>query len=81
MPPEEGGRVLFAKVPSWLQGFGDCPTHAANGQRNMPLIPKNMPGRRDAGRNWERDYDGFIIGIAQGFTQSVYDLRAPACRG
>ena len=72
LSPEEGGRVLFAEVPSgWSQlGF---PEVDARGNKLYYQILKNIPGRRDAGRIWAAHYDRFLL--AQGFTQSIVELR------
>jgi hypothetical protein len=71
--PENGGRLVYAFVPPWLADFGDYPTHAADGTRNLLYIPGNMPGRRDAGRIWEVKYDHFLLDY--GLTQCVFDTR------
>ena len=40
--PEEGGRLVYARVPAYLHRYGDYPTHG----------PDGTPGCRDAGRIW-----------------------------
>ena len=74
-PPslEEGGRGAFAAMPKWLSDYGDYPTHAADGEVLLLWICANMPGRKDASRVWEREYDKFLFKI--GMHQCVYDLR------
>jgi hypothetical protein len=49
----EGGRLVYAVVPTWLENFGPYPEQNADGTRNLLLITGNMPGRCDAGRIWQ----------------------------
>ena len=53
-PPsmDEGGRMVYAVVPTWLSDFGPYPERNPDGSRNLLLISGNMPGRCDAGRIW-----------------------------
>jgi hypothetical protein len=60
-------------MPKWLSDYGDYPTHAADGEVLLLWICANMPGRKDASRVWEREYDKFLSKI--GMRQCVYDLR------
>jgi len=73
IPASEGGRELYAVVPSWLSAFGNYPTHDSRGRPNYLFMQGNFPGRRDAGPNWQRVYDAFLIGY--GMRQSVVDRR------
>ena len=43
IPPEDGGRLVFAFVPTWLADFGDFPTHGPDGSRNLILVIGNKP--------------------------------------
>jgi hypothetical protein len=72
IPSSEGGRELYAVVPPWLAQFGSYPTHT-RGKRNYLFMKGNFPGRRDAGPNWQRRYDAFLL--AYGMRQSVVDRR------
>ena len=74
-PPtmDEGGRRLYAVVPSWLAEFGPYPERTSTGRRNLLLITGNMPGRCDAGRIWQARFDIFLR--AYGLRQLVTDLR------
>jgi len=74
-PPtmEEGGRMVFAVVPTWLENFGHYPERNSNGSRNLLLITGNMPGRCDAGRIWQAKNDVFLLGY--GFRQCITDRR------
>ena len=53
--------------------FGDYPTHAKDGSRNLLFIGGNMPGRRDGGRIWQARFDTFLRGY--GLRQLVTDRR------
>ena len=46
------GRLLYCAIPTWLESYG-YPQFGPDGQRNMFLIERNMPGRADAGRIWQ----------------------------
>jgi len=67
------GRHLYTVVPAWLSLFGDYPTHAKDGTRNLLFIGGNMPGRRDGGRIWQARFDTFLRGY--GLRQLVTDRR------
>jgi hypothetical protein len=69
----EGGRLVYAVVPTWLERFGPYPERNADGSRNLLLITGNMPGRCDAGRIWQATNDEFLLGY--GFTQCIVDRR------
>ena len=56
-PASEGGRLVYARIPSWLQRYGDYPTHASDGSPNYIWITGNMAGCADAGCIWEAAYD------------------------
>ena len=60
-PEEEGGRSLWAPVPTGWDKFG-FQSHAPNGERNWFEITGNVPGLRDAGRVWAADCDAFLLG-------------------
>ena len=75
---EEGGRLVFARVPAWLDDYGHFPTHDADGTANYIQITGNMAGCADAGCIWEAAYDKHLISV-QGMTQSVYDTRVFYC--
>ena len=74
-PPtmEEGGRMVFAVVPPWLEDFAPYPATARDGSKNLLLVPGNMPGRKDAGRIWQARFDTFLRDY--GMRQLVTDLR------
>jgi hypothetical protein len=72
IPPEEGGRSLWAPVPMGWGAFGYDPV-AEDGSRNWFEITGNVPGLRDAGRVWGADCDEFLLG--EGFVQSIVDRR------
>ena len=72
LPPEEGGRSLWAPIPQGWVEFG-CPAFGADGSRNWFEITGNVPGLRDAGRIWAADCDAFLAG--EGFVQSIVDRR------
>jgi hypothetical protein len=74
IPTSQGGRELYAVVPPWLREFGDYPTHDAQGRPNYLFMVGNFPGRRDAGPNWQRVYDAFLIDDMQ-MRQSIVDRR------
>jgi len=74
IPASQGGRELYAVVPPWLREFGDFPTHDARGRANYLFMVGNFPGRRDAGPNWQRKYDAFLL-TDMGMRQSVVDRR------
>jgi hypothetical protein len=72
--PEDGGRIVYARVPSWLHRYGPYPTHNPDGSANYLLVEGNMPGCIDAGRIWEVAYNSHLLNV-QGMTQSVFDTR------
>ena len=74
VPASRGGRELYAVVPPWLSAFGNYPTHDARGRPNYLFMAGNFPGRRDAGPNWQRVYDAFLLN-EMGMRQSVVDRR------
>ena len=69
----EGGRMVYAVVPTWLEKFGPYPERNRDGSRNLLLITGNMPGRCDAGRIWQEKNDAFLLGY--GFRQCITDRR------
>ena len=73
IPADQGGRELYAVVPPWLSEFGNYPTHDSRGRANYLFMQGNFPGRRDAGPNWQRVYDAFLL--SYGMRQSVVDRR------
>ena len=75
-PPtlEQGGRTVFAVVPPWLAEFGPYPERNPEGSRNLLLVTGNMPGRCDAGRIWQQQFDAFHH--QYGLRQLVTDRRA-----
>ena len=70
--PEEGGRVLYARVPPGWSEFG-YPEYDSSGGRNYFQVVGNVPGRQDAGVIWQDEYDAWLSG--EGFTQSIVDRR------
>ena len=70
----EGGRLVYARVPSRLADYGTFPTHGEDGSPNYLWITGNMAGCADAGCIWETAYDKHFINV-QMMTQSVYDTR------
>ncbi len=77
-PLAEGGRLLYAVVPTWLSHYG-YPQADKSGRRLVFLIPGNLPGRRDAGRIWQGKFDAFLHGY--GLRQCVPDRRVWTCDG
>ena len=72
-PPEEGGRIIYAKVCKWLALYFGYATHDHMGRRNILRIVGNVPGRRDAGRIWACRNDRFLTGY--GLVATAYDPR------
>ena len=74
-PPtmEEGGRMVFAVVPPWLEEFAPYPATARDGSKNLLLVTGNMPGWKDAGRIWQARFDTSLR--EYGLRQLVTDLR------
>jgi hypothetical protein len=72
-PVEEGGRAIFARVPPGLEEFGFPEVDPVTGERMLFHIPGNLPGIKDAGLIWEREYTSFLR--SEGFYQSVADRR------
>jgi hypothetical protein len=72
-PVEEGGRAIFARIPPGFEKLGYPPIDPVTGERMVFYIPGNLPGIRDAGVIWDREYTGFLL--SEGFTQSVVDRR------
>jgi hypothetical protein len=72
-PVEEGGRAIFARIPPGFEEFGYPPIDPVTGERMVFYIPGNLPGIRDAGVIWDREYTGFLL--SEGFTQSIVDRR------
>ena len=68
---EEGGRVIFSRVPGFEHlGY---PTHDAAGNPYYFRTTGNLPGRQDAGLIYQRCNDEFLIGF--GFEATVVDTR------
>jgi len=59
----EGGRLVYARVPSWLADYGNFPTHDEVGSPNYIWITGNMAGCADAGCIWETAYDKHLINV------------------
>ena len=57
----EGGRLVYARVPSWLIDCGGFPTHGEGGSPNYIWITGNMAGCADAGCIWETAKDKNLI--------------------
>jgi hypothetical protein len=72
-PVERGGRAIFARIPPGFEQFGYPPVDPVTGERMIFHITGNLPGIRDAGVIWDREYTGFLL--SEGFTQSVVDRR------
>ena len=70
----EGGRLVYARDPSWLIDYGEFPAHGKDGSPNYIWITGNMAGCADAGCIWETAYDKHLINV-QKMTESVYDTR------
>ena len=78
---DEGGRLLFAVSPPWLEHFGPYPSADKRGRKRLLLISGNMPGQKDAGRIWQHRFDTFLTsyGLRQLVTdRRVWVLRTPA---
>ena len=71
-PPEDGGRIIWAPVPPGWDEFG-YPEFGADGRRNWFHLRGNLPGLRNAGREWQRVNDEFLLHL--GFVQSIVDRR------
>ena len=71
-PPNEGGRIIWAPVPPAWEDFG-FPEFGPDGRRNWFHLCGNLPGLRNAGLEWQRVNDDFLLGL--GFTQSIVDRR------
>jgi hypothetical protein len=71
-PPDEGGRIIWAPVPPGWEEFG-YPEFGTDGRRNWFHLCGNLPGLRNAGLEWQRVNDEFLLG--QGFSQSIVDRR------
>jgi hypothetical protein len=71
----DGGRVILAPAPLWLEGLGQGRYRARDkhGRRNFLRILGNMPGRRDAGRIWKKCLGEFLR--AYGLRQLISDRR------
>ena len=72
LAPEDGGRVLFAKVPPGFEQFG-YPEKGPDGSQNYFQVTGNLPGRKDASLIWQACNDEFLLQF--GFTQSIVDRR------
>jgi len=72
LAPEDGGRVLFAKVPPGFEQFG-YPEKGPDGSQNYFQVTGNLPGRQGAGLIWQVCNDEFLLQF--GFTQSIVDRR------
>ena len=71
-PWEAGGRVLYMHIPRGLKEFG-FPQFNEHGERMLFRVVENLPGRRDAGLIWGREYGEFMR--SEGFVASVVDRR------
>ena len=71
--PEEGGRVLYARVPLGWEEFGFPMVDSVTGEPNYFRVVGNVPGRQDAGVIWQDEYDKLLF--EQDFSQSVVDRR------
>jgi hypothetical protein len=71
-PADEGGRIIWAPVPPGWEDFG-YPEFGSDGRRNWFHLCGNLPGLRNAGLEWQRVNDDFLLGL--GFTQSIVDRR------
>jgi hypothetical protein len=60
-------------VPPGLEEFGFPEFDPVTGNRMLFHIPGNLPGIKDAGLIWEREYTSFLK--SEGFYQSVADRR------
>ena len=71
--PEEGGRVLYARVPPGWEEFGFPMVDSVTGEPNYFRVVGNVPGRQNAGVIWQDEYDKWLF--EQDFSQSVVDRR------
>ena len=71
-PGEPGGRVIYMHIPRGLEEFG-YPQFNEHGERMLFRVLGNLPGRRDAGNIWGREYGEFMR--SEGFVASVVDRR------
>ena len=55
--PEEGGRVLYARVPPGWEEFGFPTVDPVTREPNYFRVVGNVPGRQDAGVIWQDEYD------------------------
>ncbi len=67
--------MILAPVPPWLEGLGKGGYRArdAHGRRNFLRILGNTPGRRKAGRIWQKCLDEFLRGYV--LRQLISDRR------
>jgi hypothetical protein len=73
LTPEQGGRVLFAKVPPGFEQFGYYEFDPVTKEQNYFQVTGNLPGRQDAGLIWQVCNDKFLVDF--GFQQSIVDRR------
>ena len=67
VPVSEGGRKIYCRVPSgWEELYDIQPNSAIE-------VGGNMPGLREAGATWAREYDKFMCALDM--IQSVADRR------
>jgi hypothetical protein len=76
--PDEGGFEHYAEVPPGWEEFGYA-QFSASGERMLFYISGNMPGRRDGGLIWDREYTPFLVDF--GMTQCLTDRRLFYMRG
>ena len=70
----DGGRIVFAPVPTWAHLFGPYPKPGTpDWGRFLFVIPGNMPGLVEAGRVWFEFVVHWLVSD-MGMTQNMVDL-------
>jgi hypothetical protein len=72
-PYDEGGRILFCRVPEEFERFGYS-RYDENGEENLIEIVGNIPGRQEAGVIWGAEYTRFLTQNCN-LVQSEVDRR------
>ena len=67
VPVSEGGRKIYCRVPPGWAELYDIPPNS------VIEVVGNMPGLREAGATWTREYHKFMLAL--GMIQSVADRR------
>ena len=61
--PEDGGRIVNARVPTRFHRYGPDRTHNADGSAIYFLVESNMPGYIDADRIWEVAFYSHLLHV------------------